>query len=103
MTDIVLKDIDPVLSERIRQVSQSRGWELPATLQWLLEQGLYASEQGTAVSLDERESGALEEAISALEKVPDDSGFALIGRTPTAAKPAADEPDQSVDTGFSLK
>lgn len=103
MTDIVLKDIDPVLSERIRQISQARGWDLPATLQWLLEQGLYSSEQGTAVSLDERESGALEEAISALEQVPDDSGFALIGRTPTAAKQAAVEPDQSVNTGFSLK
>lgn len=99
----VLKDIDPVLSERIRQVSQARGWELPATLQWLLEQGLYASEHGTAINLDDRESGALQEAISALEQVPDDSGFALIGRTLVAAKPVADEPDQSVNIGFSLE
>lgn len=103
MTDIVLKDIDPVLSERIREVGQTRGWDLPETLQWLLEQGLYASEQGTAVSLDDRESGALQAAILALEQVPDDSGFALIGRTCVAAKPAADEPDQSVNTGFALE
>lgn len=102
MSDIVLKDIDPVLAERIRNVSQVRGWGLPETLQWLLEQGLHACEQGTAVSLDEGESGALAEAIAALEQVPDDSGFALIGRVPEAARPPKEDPDQSVDTGFSL-
>lgn len=101
MGDIVLKDIDPVLGERIRNASQARGWGVPETLQWLLEQGLALFEQGQGVTLDDGQSGALEAAIAALEQIPDDSGYALIGRA-TVAKPRDDGPDQTVDTGFSL-
>ena len=101
MTDIVLKDIDPVLTERIRNASQTRGWGVPETLQWLLEKGLDVFEQGQGVSLDGSQSGALEAAIAALEQIPDDPGYALIGRA-AVAKPTDDGPDQTVDTGFSF-
>ena len=32
MTDIVLKDADPVLFDRIRRVADARGWTLPRAL-----------------------------------------------------------------------
>lgn len=103
MTDIVLRDIDPVLAERIREVSHGRGMDLPQTLQWLLEQGLYVAEHGEQARLDDREADALQAAIAAMEQVPDDPGFALIGREPRLAALATPAPDQSVDTGFSLE
>lgn len=87
MTDIVLRDIDPVLAERIRRVAQTRGWDIHQALLTLLEQGLYACESGAQVRLDDCESTALQQAIAALEQVPDDPGFGLIGRAPEPAPP----------------
>ena len=60
MTDIVLKDVDPILAERIRRVSQARGWPIHDTIFNLLEQGLFVCEA---------------EAISALKDVPPGKGF----------------------------
>jgi hypothetical protein len=80
MTDIVLRDIDAVLSDRIKMLAEQRGWEIHHTLLTLLEQGLYACEAGALVHLDDREATALQQAILALEKVNDDAGFGLIGR-----------------------
>lgn len=79
MTDIVLRDIDPVLAERIRRIGEARGWSAPDTLLRLLEHGLNACEDEGAVRFDGKEAGVLEAAIAALEQVPDDPGFALIG------------------------
>ena len=80
MTDIVLRDIDAVLSDRIKMLAEQRGWEIHHTLLTLLEQGLYACEAGALVHLDDREATALQQAIMALEQVNDDAGFGLIGR-----------------------
>jgi hypothetical protein len=82
MTDLVLRDIDDILADRIRHLAQVRGWDMHQTLQTLLEQGLYACESGTDVHFDDRESDALKQAIAALEQVNDDQGFGLIGRAP---------------------
>lgn len=82
MTDLVLRDIDPVLADRIRHLAQARGWDMHQTLLTLLEQGLYACESGLSVHFDDSEAEALKQAISALEQVEDDEGFGLIGRTP---------------------
>jgi hypothetical protein len=98
MTDLVLRDIDAVLADRIRHLAEVRGWEIHHTLQTLLEQGLYACESGMDVHFDDRESIALKEAIAALEQVANDEGFGLIGRAPDAPPPShildrwADEP-----------
>lgn len=87
MTDIVLKDIDPALRARIEQVAQAHGWTLPDALQKLLEAGLEASEGGRQV-FDGREQDILAQAIAAMEQVPNDPGFALIGRAgPTDQAP----------------
>jgi hypothetical protein len=98
MTDLVLRDIDAVLADRIRHLAEVRGWDIHHTLQTLLEQGLYACESGMDVHFDDREAIALKEAIAALESVADDEGFGLIGRAPDAPPPShildrsADEP-----------
>ena len=80
MTEIVLRDIDPVLADRIRRISDARRWSLPQTLQYLLEQGLYAVEADMNVRFSDTDTDALREAIAALESVPNDPGFSLIGR-----------------------
>jgi hypothetical protein len=48
MTDIVLRDIDPVLAGRIRELAQARGWSMHDTLLRLIEQGLYQCEEAGA-------------------------------------------------------
>jgi len=87
MTDIVLRDIDAVLADRIKHLAEARGWDMHETLQTLLEQGLYACESGLNVHFSDREANALKNAIAALEDVPDDSGYGLIGRAPESPEP----------------
>lgn len=79
MTDLVLRDIDPVLAERIRRVSEANGWTMHQTILHLIERGLYASDGG-ALRFDSKESDVLQSVIAALEGVPNDPGFSLIGR-----------------------
>lgn len=81
MTDIVLRDIDTVLAERIRRVADQRGWGMSQTLLHLLEQGLFAHEGEVGVNFDAPETDALQAAIAALEQVPDDV-YAQIGQLP---------------------
>lgn len=85
MTEIVLRDIDPLMADRIRRVADARRWSLPQALQHLLEQGLYAVEAEINVRFSDTDSDALRAAIAALEQVPSDPGFSLIGR---AERPA---------------
>lgn len=101
MSDIILRDIDPVLAGRIGRIGAAHGWSAPETLLRLLEHGLLAWEGAGTARLSERESGALQSAIVALEQVPDDPGFALIGRAPPLL-PAPEQPDQHIVADFSL-
>ena len=94
MTDIVLKDIDDVLLERIKRVAERRGWTLSRTLLHLLEQGLYASEGDGKLSFDNSEADVLQAAIAALEGVPD-GVYSLIGQLPADAGPQT--PDSGRD------
>lgn len=80
MTDIVLKDVDSVLAERIRRLAEKRGWTVPKTLLHLLEQGLYVYEDGGTLSFESTEEDALQAAIAAMELVVDDGGYARIGK-----------------------
>lgn len=103
MTDIVLHDIDQTLADRIRRMSQAFALPLPDTLLQLLEHGLRACEGEVAARLDDKEAHILKSAISALEQVADDPGFAMIGR-PMPARPATpEEPDQRITASFELK
>lgn len=79
MTDLVLRDIDPQLAARIRKVAETNGWTIHQTILHLIERGLFASEGG-ALRFDSAESDVMQSAIAALESVPNDPGFSLIGR-----------------------
>ena len=83
MTDLVLRDIDEVLLERIRRVADRRGWSMTQALQQLLEQGLHAVEGDGRISFDNSEADVLQAAIAALEGVPD-GVFSMIGQVPAA-------------------
>lgn len=102
MTDIMLRDIDAVLADRIGRIAQAHGWTLPDALLRLLELGLHACEGETAMRLAAHESDALQAAIAAMESVPSDPGFALIGRAPATPAPTH-EPDQTVTAQFDLE
>ena len=103
MTDIVLRDIDAVLADRIRRIADAHGWSLADALMRLLEQGLHACEGELGARLDQEERDVLQAAILALEGVPDDPGLALIGRAPGEGPVVPDEPDQSISPQFSLE
>ena len=111
MTDIVLRDIDPLLFERLRRIGEARGWDLPATLLHVMTHGLEGFEGGSAPVFADAEAHALEAAIAALEHVPNDPGFALIGRAQVPVPKPPPAPDQSVspsmatsaDAGFRLE
>ncbi|CAD7386427.1 hypothetical protein [Xanthomonas arboricola] len=70
MTDLVLRDIDPLLVDRIRRISVARGWTQYQTVMHLLEQGLFASEYEVTGGLQHPEVDALAEAIAALKALP---------------------------------
>lgn len=83
MNDIVLREIDDTLQRRIERVAQRHRWSVPEALAQLLEAGLKA--HGVAAPppvLDGGEHDALACAIAAMQDLPDDPGFALIGRCP---------------------
>ena len=111
MTDLVLRDIEPQMAERIRRVAETNGWTIHQTILHLIERGLYASEGG-ALRFDSRESDVMQSVIAALETVPNDPGFAMIGRvggeTPKAEEPREFDPNelerflQDVPTGSAL-
>lgn len=89
MTDLVLRDIDPNMAARIRKVAEMNGWTMHETILHLIERGLYASEGG-ALRFDSKESDVMQSVIAALETLPNDPGFSLIGRI---GDPAAPEPE----------
>jgi hypothetical protein len=70
MPDLVLRDIDPILAERIQRVAQARGWGLRETVIRLLEQGLFATEEEVRSGFETPEVEALAEAIAALKLLP---------------------------------
>ena len=83
MTEIMLRDVDDVLLDRIDRVARRSGWDLSTTLMHLLEQGLHAYEGDGELRFEGGEAAVLQAALDALKDVPDDPGFALIGRAAT--------------------
>ena len=89
MTHTVLLDIDPVLLERIGRVAAAHGWGQQHAMIHLLEHGLFACEADLTARFDDTDAKVLQAAIVALQDIPDDPGFSLIGR--------ADEPGAGTD------
>ncbi|WP_045739039.1 hypothetical protein [Xanthomonas sp. MUS 060] len=70
MTDLLLRDIDPLMLERIRHIAEARGWTQHRTVLALIEQGLLASENELRNSFKGLELDALSDAITALRAMP---------------------------------
>lgn len=84
MIHTMLLDIDPVLLERIGRVATAHGWGQQVAMVHLIEHGLFACEADLTARFDDTDAKVLRDAIAALQDIPDDPGFSLIGR--------ADEP-----------
>ncbi|WP_045757624.1 hypothetical protein [Xanthomonas albilineans] len=70
MTDLLLRDIDPLMFERIGHIAVARGLTQHQTVLALIEQGLFASEQDLRKGFKSVELDALSEAITALRALP---------------------------------
>ncbi|CTP91702.1 hypothetical protein [Xanthomonas graminis] len=75
MTDLLLRDIDPILVDRIRRIAIARGWTQHQTVLNLIEQGLFASEHEVRSGFENPEVDALSEAIAVLRELPAGAGF----------------------------
>ena len=95
MPDLILRDIEPDLLDRVRRLADTRGCSLEASLLDLLQQGL-ACVRELDDSLDDFDARVLREAIAALESVPSDPGFALIGRPVPDSTAGVEAPDQAI-------
>lgn len=95
MPDLILRDIEPVLLERVRRLADARGTSLEGALLGLLDRGLACTEANDD-GLDAADARVLQEAIAALESVPSDPGFALIGRAAPFPPATTEGPDQAI-------
>lgn len=75
MADLLLREVDPLLLERIRRIAVARGWTREDTCVALLEQGLFASELEVRSGFHDPEVDALADAIAALQALPDAQGL----------------------------
>ncbi len=75
MADLILRDVDPLLLERIRRLAVARGWTREYTCMVLLEQGLFAGEHEMSHGFGNIEVDALSEAIHALQALPAGAEF----------------------------
>ncbi|HIY71498.1 MAG TPA: hypothetical protein H9827_08510 [Candidatus Luteimonas excrementigallinarum] len=80
MRDRLLEDIDNVLLERVQRLARRRGWDPAIGLEQVLERGLRSLEAGDGMHFESREAEALQAALEAMGNIPDDPGFAMIGR-----------------------
>lgn len=90
MTHTVLLDIDPVLLERIQRIATAHGWGQQVAMIHLIEHGLFACEADLTARFDDADANVLQAAIAALQGIPDDPGFSLIGRAGEPPEPGAD-------------
>lgn len=80
MTDLVLRDLAPDLASRIRKLAELQGRSMHEVMAEVLDAGVQACEVTLRKQLDLDEAAALKHAIAALELVPNDAGFGLIGK-----------------------
>lgn len=77
--------IEPALLERARRLASAHGWEEQAALVRMFECGLGAYERELAISFNDADALAFNAAVEAMQQVPDDDGFGLIGKVGDAA------------------
>lgn len=101
MTDLIVRNIEPSLVERVKRFADARGWSLQDALVSLLDRGLAWNDYIDG-ALDGDHARVLKDAIIALENVPSDPGFGLIGRAEPTSPPMHDASDQSSAAGETL-
>ena len=84
MSHTLLLHVSAPLQERMTRVADAYGWGQQEATIHLINHGLSACEAEMAARLDASDAAVLHGAIAALEQLPDDPGFALIGRAPSA-------------------
>jgi len=75
MADLLLREVDPMMLERIGRLAIARGWTHAQTCMALLEQGLFSTELEVRSGFADPEVDALAEAIAALQALPAGHGF----------------------------
>ena len=75
MADVILRDVDPLLLERISRLAVARGWTREHSSMMLLEQGLFAGEHEMSHGFEHPEVDVLSEAIHALQALPAGAEF----------------------------
>lgn len=95
MPDLILRDVEPALLERVKRLADARDCSLEDALLALLNRGLACSNDAGG-GFDDSDARVLQEAIAALENVPSDPGFALIGRMAPHSPVPAEVPDQPI-------
>lgn len=95
MPDLILRNIEPAQLERVKRLAEVRGCSLQDALLALLNRGLACSSDAGG-GFDDSDARVLQEAIAALENVPSDPGFALIGRAAPHSPVPVEVPDQAI-------
>lgn len=101
MPDLILRDIEPSLHDHVKRLAHARGCSLQAALVALLDRGLACTED-LGDDLDDIDARVLQDAIIALENLPSDPGFALIGRAAPISPPVEDASDQAIAAAWTL-
>lgn len=101
MPDLILRNIEPTLLDRVKRLADGRGCSLQAVLVALLDRGLACTED-LGDDLDDVDTRVLQEACIALQNLPSDPGFALIGRAAPISPPVEDAPDQAIAAAWTL-
>ena len=75
MADVVLRDVDSLLYERIRRVAVARGWTHELICSILLAQGLLSSDLVVRSCFGDPEVDALSAGIAGSQAMPAWQGF----------------------------
>ncbi|MDX2298199.1 MAG: hypothetical protein NW204_00585 [Xanthomonadaceae bacterium] len=85
MADILLRDVDNGMVERVKQIARERGWPIHDVLLHALKQGLGIIEPEPpkepgdiarlAGSFEDTETRAFDEALRALKQLEDDRAY----------------------------
>ena len=75
MAELLLREVDPMVLERIDRLAVARGWTQAQACVAVLEQGLFSTELEVRSGFADLEVNALADAIAALQALPAGHGF----------------------------
>lgn len=78
--ELIVRDVDAELQRRIERYARMKDWDMASVLPLALRTGMQVLELREQRNLASGEDAVLADAIKALEQVPNDPGFGMIGR-----------------------